>query len=235
MKILALIPARGGSKRLVSKNLRELGGRPLISWSIEFAKKQDLFCDILVSTDSEEIAQISRDAGALVPWLRPIELASDCASSFDVAQHAIEWYEKNNGKIDAILLLQPTSPFRSSRTLSEAIKLFQSSPEFPLLTVSPAITHPDWALKELDNKFIPYFEKNGLNVRSQDLDSAFTPNGNLYLITPDALRRCGGFVGAVNSSIIIESKVESLDIDDEWDYEISKYIVSNDKYRNYYN
>ncbi len=234
MKILALIPARGGSKRLVNKNLRELGGRPLISWSIEFAKKQNLFCDILVSTDSQEIGQISRSAGALVPWLRPAELASDSSSSFDVAQHAIEWYEKNNEKIDALLLLQPTSPFRSSRTLNKAIKLFQCSPELPLMTVSPAITHPGWVLKEFDNKFIPYFDKNGLNIRSQDLDNAFAPNGNLYLIAPHVLKRCGGFVGAVNSSIIIESKVESLDIDDEWDYEISKYIVSNDKYRNYY-
>ncbi|NDB69694.1 MAG: acylneuraminate cytidylyltransferase family protein, partial [Methylocystaceae bacterium] len=93
MKILALVTARGGSKRLPGKNLRKLDGIPLIVWSINIAKGVDTICDILVSTDSPSIANVARDAGALVPWLRPAELATDTATSVDVSLHALDWYE----------------------------------------------------------------------------------------------------------------------------------------------
>ena len=117
MKILALITARGGSKRILRKNIRPLGGKPLIVWSINIAKDIAEIVDILVSTDDPKISEVAKNAGAMVPWLRPPELATDTASPVDVCLHALEWYEKENGKIDGLMLLQPTSPFRSRDTI----------------------------------------------------------------------------------------------------------------------
>ena len=113
MRILALIPARSGSKRVPDKNIRLLGGKPLIVWTIVMALGITGICDVLVSTDSIEIQTISSAAGAKVPWLRPDQIATDEASSVDVAIHALDWYEKECGEIGGLLLLQPTSPFRT--------------------------------------------------------------------------------------------------------------------------
>ena len=113
MKILALITARSGSKRIPDKNIKKLCGRPLINWSIDVAKDVEDICDILVSTDSPIIAEIANKAGALVPWLRPEDMAIDSASSVDVSLHALDWYQSEVGKVDGLILLQPTSPFRT--------------------------------------------------------------------------------------------------------------------------
>ena len=126
MKILALIPARGGSKRLPKKNILPLGGKPLISWTIDAVKDTPEIVDILVSTDSCEIASVARAAGALVPWLRPDVLSTDTATSMDVCLHALDWYEEKYGDVDGLLLLQPTSPFRDKNTITKGIELFQS-------------------------------------------------------------------------------------------------------------
>ncbi len=121
MKILALIPARGESKRLKNKNILDLGGKPLVNWSIEQAVAIENIVDVLVSTDSEKIAKVSKKAGAIVPWLRPKNLATDNASSVDVAIHAVDWYESQVCTIDGLLLLQPTSPFRSKATIEKQL------------------------------------------------------------------------------------------------------------------
>ncbi|HIF59709.1 MAG TPA: acylneuraminate cytidylyltransferase family protein, partial [Rhodospirillales bacterium] len=124
MRILALITARGGSKRIPGKNIRPLGGKPLIVWSINVAKDIAGIVDILVSTDDKNILEIAKSAGALVPWSRPPELATDTASSVDVCLHALAWYEKEIGRIDGLMLLQPTSPFRSRKSVLRGIELF---------------------------------------------------------------------------------------------------------------
>ncbi len=130
MRILAVIPARGGSKRLPRKNIRPLGGIPLIFWSINAAKGISEICDILVSTDDPEIAEVTKNTGALVPWLRPRELATDTAQSVDVCLHALEWYEKEKGKVDGLMLLQPTSPFRTRGSILRGIELFDKNSTF---------------------------------------------------------------------------------------------------------
>src|SRR5438093_3043672 len=112
MRILALITARRGSKRLPAKNVRLLRGVPLITWSIDVVRNIPEICDILVSTDDAATAEIARRAGAAVPWLRPAALATDTASSVDVCLHSLDWYEQAHGAVDGLLLLQPTSPFR---------------------------------------------------------------------------------------------------------------------------
>lgn len=142
MKILALILGRGGSKRLPGKNIRLLGGKPLIVWSIDVAKYIPEICDILVSTDDPAIQAVSKESEALVPWLRPADLATDTSSSVDAALHALDWYEAENGAVDGILLLQPTSPFRTKETVRRGLALFKKNNHKTVLGISHTHAHP---------------------------------------------------------------------------------------------
>ena len=226
MRILAVIPARGGSKRLPGKNIRMLGEKPLIVWSIDVAKDIAEICDILVSTDDSAIAEVCKEAVALVPWLRPVELATDIASSVDVALHAIDWYETAKGAVDGILLLQPTSPFRSRKTVLRGIELFRENGRNPVLGISPTHAHPMWTLK-MDGEFIvPFFQENGLGTRSQDLTTAYVVNGSFYLSSPAELRANQSFIGLKTTPLIIQSPQEALDIDTEWDWTVAEACVS---------
>lgn len=222
MRILALIPARGGSKRLPGKNIRVLGDRPLIVWSIDVARDIPEICDILVSTDDTAIASICADAGAMVPWLRPADLATDTASSVDVALHALDWYEAKKGAVDGVLLLQPTSPFRTRETVRKGIKLFVKHERQPVLGISPTHAHPMWTLKTEGDYLVPYMQEHGLVTRSQDLPPAYVVNGSFYLISPAELQAYKSFLGAKTVPLLIESPQEALDIDTEWDWKIAE-------------
>jgi CMP-N,N'-diacetyllegionaminic acid synthase len=226
VKILALIPARGGSKRVPGKNIRPLGGKPLIAWSIDVVKGLPCICDILVSTDSPEIADVARDAGALVPWLRPPELATDTATSVDAALHALDWYESENGKVEGLLLLQPTSPFRSRDTIERGIELFRRHGQRPVIGVSPAESHPMWCLKVEGLALKPFIGDGGLHMRSQDLPPAYVVNGAYYLITPNDLRRNLSFYSADIVPLIMGRPEECLDIDTEWDWKIAEAVIT---------
>ena len=218
MKILTLIAARGGSKRLPGKNTRLLGGKPLIVWSIDVAKNIPEICDILVSTDHPAIAAVSKDAGAYVPWLRPAELATDTASSVDVALHALDWYEAEKGAVDGVLLLQPTSPFRTQATVQRGIELFDKYGHQPVLGVSPIHAHPMWTFKMDNDYLVPFISDHGLENRSQDLPPAYVVNGSFYLISPTELRAYRSFRGEKTVALLIESQKEALDIDTEFDW-----------------
>ena len=218
MKILVVIPARAGSKRLPGKNIRVLGDKPLIVWSINVAKNNAEVCDILISTDSPEIAEICTTAGALVPWLRPAELATDTAKSVDVVLHALDWYENENGKVDGVLLLQPTSPFRSKETVCKGIELFDKHCRQPVLGISPTNAHPMWTYKIEGGYVVPFIQKkNKMVTRSQDLPPAYVVNGSFYLISPTDLRERRSFVVRNVIPLLIESPIEALDIDTAWD------------------
>ena len=227
MRILALITARGGSKRLPGKNIRPLGGKPLIVWSIDVAKDSLEICDILVSTDDSAIAAVCEKAGAYVKWLRPAELAIDTASSVDVALHALDWYEAEKGAVDGLLLLQPTSPFRTQATVQRGIELFSQHDYQPVLGVSPTHAHPMWAHKMEGDYLVPFMGEHGFRTRSQDLPSAYVVNGSFYLITPAELRACRSFVGAKTIPLLVESPQEAVDIDTAWDWEIAEFIAAD--------
>lgn len=227
MRILALITARGGSKRLPGKNSRKLGGKPLIVWSIDVAKGIPEICDILVSTDDPAIAALSREAGALVPWLRPDELATDTASSIDVVLHALDWYEADKGTVDGVLLLQPTSPFRTKKTVCRGIELFVTHGRQAVVGISPTHAHPMWALKMEGDYLVPYMPEQGFGKRSQDLPPAYVVNGGFYLISPAELRASKSFVGEKTLPLLMESPQESLDIDTEWDWKLAEVALGN--------
>lgn len=230
MKILALITARGGSKRLPGKNIRPLGGKPLIVWSIDVAKDIHEICDILVSTDDPAIATVSKESGAYVPWLRPAELATDTASSIDVALHALNWYEAEKGTVDGLLLLQPTSPFRSRDTVRRGIELFQMHQHNPVLGVSPAKHHPKWCYQILGETMRPFLGGDSFHLRSQDIPPAYAPNGSFYLIAPDDLRKLQSFHIDKMVPLVINKPQESIDVDTEWDWMVAEAVLRNHQY-----
>lgn len=229
MKILALVPARGGSKRLPGKNIRLLGDKPLIAWTIDQALQSGLFCDVLLSTDDEAIAAVGRQSGALVPWLRPPELASDTASSVDVALHAMDWYESQHGALDGVMLLQPTSPFRTERSLSESIQLFGDGSDGPVVSVIPAPSHPAWTFQVKDGRLAPFLDWAGMEKRSQDLPPAFVNDGSIYIIAPKTLRSRRSFVDENTRPYVIPNAGANVDIDSQEDWDLAVKILNDSK------
>jgi CMP-N,N'-diacetyllegionaminic acid synthase len=216
MRILALITARGGSKRLPGKNIRSLGGKPLVVWSIDVVKNMSKICDILVSTDDPATAAICKEAGAYVPWLRPNELATDTASSVDVALHALDWYETEKGAVDGLLLLQPTSPFRSVDTVVNGLKLFQER-KCSVVAVSEVKSHPARCFS---------IETGRINMLIQGDNqingSVYAANGLFYIISPNLLRKEKSFLEKNTIPMIINNPREALDIDTKWDWCIAE-------------
>ena len=226
MKILALITARGGSKRLPGKNIKQLGGKPLMVWSIDVAKDISGICDILVSTDDESIAEVGRNAGAGVPWLRPADLSSDTASTVDVALHALDWYECEHGKVDGLLILQPTSPLRTRETVLRGITIFREGEAQTVIGVSPAESHPMWCFSVNDKEMKPFIAGGGLHLRSQDLPTAYVVNGAFYLIAPDVLRTTHSFFAKGMLPLVMGEAKEGIDIDTEWDWKMAEAALS---------
>lgn len=227
MRVLALIPARGGSKRLPGKNVKILGGKPLIAWTIEVAKQSDLFVDILISTDDPEIASVSRELGAYVPWLRPSELSTDTARSVDVALHALDFYEDKNGPVDGLMLLQPTSPFRSVDSIDEAIKLFSvHGNERAIVSMSEVSVPLAWCFNIANGELEPLLDWEGLSHRSQDVSKVYAPTGSVYLISPESLRREMTFFPKSACPLVVKKSFESIDIDTPEDWKIAEGLLA---------
>jgi len=216
LKILAVIPARGGSKRLPNKNILLLGDVPLICWTIELAKKIEAVCEILVSTDSPVIAEISKSAGASVPWLRPENLSSDEASSVDVANHAVQYYQSKKGEVDGVLLLQPTSPFRTLDSMIRGIEIFRESQLNPVVGVVSSKDKPSWNF-DLDGNLLS--SPKEYSFSHENSKPTFKLTGSFYLISPhDLLKEKNFIIPNRTRALIIDSEVESIDIDTELDF-----------------
>ena len=219
MKHIAVIPARMGSQGLPFKN------RMFFDQTTDFIESIDWFDSTLVSTDDPEIEEIAKKSGALVPWLRPSELATDTASSVDVCLHALEWYEERKYKVDGLMLLQPTSPFRRRNSILRGIELFRSHHHSPVIGVSSAKSHPMWCFKIEGETMKPFIEDGGLNLRSQDLPPAYAVNGAFYLISSDDLRKRKSFFSENMVPLVIDAPEENLDIDTEWDWKLAEAIL----------
>ena len=225
MKTIAIIPARGGSKRLPKKNSKILAGKPLVTWTIEAAKSTALIDEVIVSTDDEEIAKISEREGACVPWLRPSNLAADDIKTPAVAKHALDWYEENRGTVDGIILLQPTSPFRTKQTIERGIDLFYNNAKTSVVSVSIAGTHPSWCFRICGDRLQPFYSLADLEKQSQDLTSIYAANGAFYMITPHDLRAFGSFYTNKMVPLLIQSELERIDIDTELDWRIATCVA----------
>ena len=224
-RLLAVIPARGGSKRLPGKNIRKLGGRPLIAWSIDAARSSGVFCDVVVSTDDPEIAEIAKAYGATVPFLRPKDLATDTAGSLAVLRHALGWYSATSEELDGVALLQPTSPFRSIASIREAASEYGRHGFLrTLVTVSPAKSHPAWCFLKSENGMQPYLGWDSIAVRSQDLPPAYSLNGSIYIIPPSKIISNSPLLSSDTVYFVMENEQESIDIDTPYDWDLAVFF-----------
>lgn len=225
--VLAIIPARSGSKRLPGKNIRRLSGVPLIAWTIRTAIAARVFDDVLVSTDDKEIAAIAREYGASVPWLRPGELSTDTATSVDVVLHALSTWESEGGGAASVMLLQPTSPFRSTETICRAVELHMQAGNPPVVSVCPVKAHPAWCFRvDGEGCMHRYASDNAPPARSQDLPPAYQLNGAVYLATADDLRSEQSFLCSRTRALVVTHPEESIDIDDAWDWQLAECIAA---------
>jgi CMP-N,N'-diacetyllegionaminic acid synthase len=229
-KVVAVVPARGGSKRLPRKNVLPLAGRPLIAWTLDVARESGVLDDLLVSTDDEEIAAVARQCGASVPWLRPPALATDTATSAAVLQHALQWYESEHGSVAAVVLLQPTSPFRSAETLRGAVASFLAQPpsdRHAVVGVSPAAAHPAWTFRVEGATMHPFLGWDAMQHRSQDLPAAYTLNGAIYVLSPEAIHDGAPLIRPGARPFVMTDPREALDIDTEEDWRTAQRMAAS--------
>lgn len=224
--ILAVITARSGSKSVPRKNIAPLGGKPLIAWTIEAALGAPSLDRVVVSTDDEEIAEVSRTWGAEVPFMRPSELAEDASPHIPVVQHAVDWIETHGEDFpDWIMLLQPTTPFRTSEDLEAAVRMIQYGACDSVLSVCEAATHPFLAKRISPEGRIEDFVQvpEGYLAR-QALPPAYALNGALYLVRRDVLMEQGTFQTQQTCAYIMPAE-RSLDIDTAWDLALANGVL----------
>jgi hypothetical protein len=227
MSIVAVIPARGGSKGIPRKNLVRIAGRPLIAYAIEAARNAASVDRVLISTDDSEIADVARELGAEVPFLRPPELADDTAPMLGVLRHALAWLESQGVAVEALVLLQPTSPLRTGRHVEEAVALFRSAPASTVVSVVevPHQFNPVSVMKlSAQGTLAPFLGDQAVVTRRQDKPSAYARNGPAVLIShPDTLRS-GQLYGASCLPYLM-SEEDSLDIDTPQDLPLAEQAL----------
>jgi CMP-N,N'-diacetyllegionaminic acid synthase len=227
MKILGLIPARAGSKGVPRKNIKLLGGKPLIAYTIESAMDCDLIQDVVVSTDCQEIMDIATKYGADVPFLRPDELANDSAKSIDVVIHALEYLKHLGREYDAVILLQPTSPFRKKGFLDEAIQQYKKDNLDSLISVLPVPTeyNPHWVFEVNENGFLKLSTGDDTIIsRRQDLPEAYIRDGSIYVTSAEVILKKKTFYGKKLGYIVHDNNCH-VNIDTIKDWEFAENLV----------
>lgn len=228
MKPLVIIPARGGSKGIPHKNIKLLGGKPLICRAIDNARSVAPDTDICVSTDDSEIIQVVEDYGLKVPFIRPTELAADNSGTYEVLLHALGFYERQGRTYDTIILLQPTSPFRRDEDISEALKLY--SPDIDMVvSVTEARANPYYNCFETDSDgFLHVSKGDGKYIRRQDAPKAWEYNGAIYIINPQSLKRES--LGKFKRRRMYEmDELHSLDLDTPLDWRIAELLIAENE------
>lgn len=221
--MIVVIPARGGSKGVPNKNIKELGGKPLIQYTIDAAR--ELFDDdqILVSTDSINIKSTVENLGLKVPFIRPEHLATDEAGSYEVLLHAVGEAEKMGINPEILILLQPTSPFRTSKHIEEALKVYNSELEM-VVSVKETSANPYYILREENDKGYLIKSKEGTFTRRQDCPKVWELNGAIYVINVKSLKiKPISEFTKVKKYIMDESS--SHDIDSMLDWTIAEVLT----------
>lgn len=255
--MLAIIPARGGSKRLPGKNIRNFCGKPLLAYTIVCALSSKYITQVLVSTDDEEIAKVAHDCGAEVPELRPAELAGDSIGTWDVILWHLErmkhqksdLYNKQYYNIAEVAVLQATSPLRTAKHLDEAIEKFRALKVDTLISVSAQSHRPEWCFYEDQQKLKPYFPTDcsaypsiprttksttpatpgypGANIPTNHVP--LMPNGAIFLLRTEALRQNKSHINENMTSYTMPAAL-SVDIDTQEDWDLAELILTSGKY-----
>jgi CMP-N,N'-diacetyllegionaminic acid synthase len=220
MKTFALITARGGSKGIPRKNIKLLGGKPLIIWTIEAALGSTMLSDVVVSTDDPEIADIALRAGAQVPFMRPSELAQDQTPGIDPVLHALDQLPH----YDSVLLLQPTSPLRTSADIDGCMNMIAEKKSLSVVSVSEADTHPYWIYRLNTDQTMARFVNAAPIARRQDLPLAFALNGAMYFAQSNWLRRSRSLV-AEETQAYVMSRENSVDLDTPLDWKYAEFLL----------
>jgi len=236
MEILALVPARGGSKGVPRKNIKLLAGEPLIAYAIREARKSQFITRLMVSTEDEEIAKVANAHKAETPFLRPAELALDHVTDLPVFQHCLYWLEEHQAYTpDIVVHLRPTAPLRTSIHIDQAIKLLLDSPQADSVrTVTVADQHPlkMWSVK--NGQLIPFVPSQlyGLteayNMPRQQLPPAYIQNGSVDVVRTEVILHKNSMTGDVIKAVIMDS-AESVNIDSPLDWELAEILLARRK------
>lgn len=223
-KVLAVIPARGGSKGLPGKNIKVLGGKPLIAWTIDAALDTNFIDKIIVSTDCQNIVKVAKNFGAEVPFIRPDELSSDTATTSDVISHAINSMKE---KYDILILLQPTSPFRTAKDIENAFEIYKSTITSSVASVYCADKSPYWYFtRDEIGTISSVLKMEGQFSRRQELPVTYLLNGAIYIVDMKKFLSYEKFIFDDSLSYVM-SKESSIDIDNLMDFRLAELIVKN--------
>jgi len=230
MKNLAIIPARGGSKRIPHKNIKEFLGKPIISYSIKAAQKSGLFDEIMVSTDDNKIAEIAKQYGAKVPFIRSLKNSDDFSTLADVAIEVYSKYEDEGEKYDNICCILSTAPFITSMMINEAYNKFISE-DYNSVCPVVAFSYPVLRALEFDNeRKLRMINPEYTNSRSQDLKPAYHDSGLFYWVKAKALKKEKTFFCKNGSAIILpETEVQDIDTETDWRLAEIKYNFLHEK------
>lgn len=224
MRALYLIPARGGSKGIPGKNIKPLGGKPLIQYSIEQAQALTSNDNICISTDDQQIMEVAQQTGVVAPFRRPEELSSDTAGSYEVILHALKHYEEAGKPYDAVVLLQPTSPFRKAEDIKACLDLW--TPEVDMVvSVTESASNPYFNLFEENEDGYLQRSKESSYVRRQDAPAVYEYNGAVYVISVKALKEYKGFAAFKKIKKYIMPAERSVDLDTERDWAFCEFMI----------
>ena len=232
-RTLAVIPARGGSTRVAEKNLRDVGGRPLLAHAIAHAEAAVRVDRVVVSTDDEEIGRVAREHGGDVPFERPAELATDTAPVAGTITHALDRAEASDGPYDVVCVLQATCPLRTPADVDGALARLAESDAMSVVSVSEYVTPPQWAVTTDEEGYLAAaFDAGELWTdepkRSQDVPELRHPNGAVFATTVDAWRTCESFY--TPRTVGYEMPPErSFDVDEPWELELVRALY--DRFR----
>ena len=224
--ICAIVPARGGSRGIPRKNLRPFRGRPLVCHAIDVARAAALVERVLVSTDDPEIADVARAAGAEAPFLRPAALAQDDTPTLPVLQHAVRWLEGSGTSVTAVVVLQPTSPLRTAREVDAAIRIFLETGADSVASVCEVDESPFWMQRLEGDRLVPFVPEGMAYLRRQDLPRLYRLNGAIYVTRRSVLMDTERVVGADTRALVMDRR-QSVDIDDELDFQLAELVASS--------
>lgn len=230
--MLAIIPARGGSKGVPGKNIKPLWDKPLIAYTIEVAQAARSIDRLILSTDDEEIAEVAQKFGVEIPFIRPAELAKDTSLAIDNYIYTADRLNAENSKqYNDFIVLQPTSPFRTSVDIDNAVKLFREENADSVISVCEASHPPMWA-KKIDPAGVlkDYFNINIGNKNRQELDPSFMPNGAIFILKLSLLKSLYSYYSDNTYAYVMPSE-RSLDIDTPLDFEFAEFLVSRNTFR----
>lgn len=223
-KILAVITARGGSKRIPRKNIKEFCGKPIIEYSIEAALRSEIFTEVMVSTDDLEIAQIAQKAGAKVPFMRSEKTSNDYATTRDVLMEVLTEYQKQGKEFDYMVCLYPTNPFITAQKIISAIKILKQEDCVEVVPVVKFSFPPQRAYIIENGKFLKYKWEEYKNARSQDLEPFYHDAGQFYCYNVKKYLESNGDIrGEICPIVVPEYEVQDIDNEDDWTMAELKY------------